>query len=99
MIKFEVLRSILVNEYIGRCQAMMFNKMQCYKGASYKTIDDSTNPPTETQYCTGCAKREQIRLAQLSLTEPTKEPIEDENGVLVDESATTDESRSDGTTA
>jgi hypothetical protein len=76
--------------FIQRCQAMMFNKMQCPRGSSY-SVDG-------VQYCTFHARV----LQQEQLNEMNKEPKEDENGVLIDDvnsSAATGESSSDGTTS
>ena len=70
---------------IGRCQAMLFNRMQCTRGASYKSIDSTTQ--IETEYCTFHAR---VLQEEMNREKVNTEPKEDENGVLVDDNSTGD---------
>ena len=45
-----------VSRPVTNCQALLPNHMQCPKGSSWIVTDDSTEPPTQTQYCAYHAK-------------------------------------------
>ena len=66
-ITFTRLRS--PQDQIGLCQQLQSNRMSCPKTANYACSDDSTEPPTVTQYCTFHAK---LREANIPLTEQSE---------------------------
>lgn len=61
---------------IGKCQAMLPNRMQCTKAETWTVSDDSTDPPTVYHYC-----HYHAQLVKQASEQQAQQTIKEEKGI------------------